>query len=88
MEKDITNKVRSQNHYISKLKEHFPELTNEQLQMIVNEGLYQLQYHIINKRKDVVLKNSVKKLSLTFFKYIPSLKKRSRGNSQEQLSDS
>jgi len=88
MAKDIINKVRNQSHYIPKLKEHFFELTDEQLLLIVNEGLFQLQNHIVIKRKDVVLKNSLKKLSLTFFKYIPRFNKRSSGNPKKQLSDS
>jgi hypothetical protein len=83
MEKDIKNKTRDQGYYIEELQKHFPNLSKDQLKEIIREGLFQLQFNIVVKKKDVVLKNSFKKLNLTFFKYLPSFKRKKHGDSKE-----
>lgn len=75
------HKERHYKYYFKKVREQFPGITHDQLDRIVREGCYQLQRTITCDEKDVLLKNSYHKFSMTIFRYVPiSKRKKQYGN--------
>jgi len=85
----MNKRIRTYHHLIPEVQKNFPELNEDQIEMIIKEGLYQIQRKITFEKKDVFLKNSYHKLSMIFFKYMPKFLKTEseNGNSEEHISD-
>lgn len=66
----VTKKrIRRFDHYIPALMEAFPDLGEKKIRMIVREGCYRIQEALVVKQKDLRMKNTSHKFSMTFYKF-------------------
>jgi len=83
------SRIKTYHHFIPKIKEEFPNLTNEQIERILQHGLFKLQFFLTIRRKDLLLKNNSKKFTMKVYKFIPLKFKalfKKNGSSQDDIS--
>lgn len=90
MAKGISNKTITYHRFIPRIKEEFPELTEEQIEKIIRYGLFRLQFFITIPKRDILLKNNSKKFQLKIFKYLGTRAKamfKKNGSSQDNTTE-
>lgn len=63
--------ARNYRHYVPYMKECFPALSDKQIDMIIREGCFYFQKYIVVDKKDLLLRNSYHKFSMTVYNYVP-----------------